>query len=61
MHHIVKELLSYMLLMEYIEVKPDIIFNSDSRMLEVILAFVFSHCWDKVAGSQLQSTLRARL
>lgn len=37
--------------MEYIEVKSNIIFNSDSGMLEVIFAFVFSHCWDKLAGS----------
>lgn len=34
--------------MEYIEVKPNIIFNSDSGMLEVIFAFVFSYCWDKL-------------
>lgn len=61
MCHIVREFLSYFLHMEYIEVKPDIIFNSDSGMLEVIFAFVFSHCWDEVAGSQLQSILRARL
>lgn len=46
--------------MEYIEVKPSIVFNSDSRMLEVIFAFVFSYCWDKLAGSQLQSILRAQ-
>lgn len=30
--------------MEYIEVKPNIIFNSDRGMLEVIFAFVFPHC-----------------